>query len=152
MTSPFSASLARALALGAMLASAGGCAHTHAQPPPAAAVSPTKPDHEQTVETGIPVASTPQGLMRDGAEKRIQDRLRARGLLRAEQCNGQLDSDTRQALRAFQKSEGLPTTGLPSYETVDHLGLSLDAIFHTTAHPTDPVRAETTPAKADSSR
>ena len=153
MTTPFSASLARALALGAMLAAAaGGCAHTHAPPPPAAAVPATKPDHEQTAETGIPVASTPQGLMRDGAEMKIQQRLRARSLLRAEQCNGQLDGDTQQALRAFQKSEGLPTTGLPSYETVDHLGLSLDAIFHTTPHPTEPVRAEATPAKADPSR
>jgi peptidoglycan hydrolase-like protein with peptidoglycan-binding domain len=146
MTPPSSAPLARALALGATLAAgAGGCAHTHAPPPPAAAVPATKPDHEQTADTGIPVASTPQGLMRDGAETKIQQRLRARSLLRAEQCNGQLDGDTQQALRAFQKSEGLPTTGLPSYETVDHLGLSLDAIFHTTPHPTEPVRAEATP-------
>ena len=160
------ASLARALALAATLATAaaggGGCAHSRAQPPPVAAVPATKPDHEQAVETGIAVASTPQGLMRDGAETKIQQRLRARGLLRAEQCNGQLDGATLQALRAFQKREGLPTTGLPSYETVDHLGLDLDAIFHTTAHPIEPVRADApparaadsslTPAKADSAR
>ena len=115
-----------------------GCAHTHAPPPPPAEVPPTKPDHEHGAETGIPVASTPQGLMQDGAEKKIQQRLRRKGLLREDQCNGQLDTDTREALRQFQKSEGLPTTGLPSYETVDHLGLDLDVIFHKTEHPRDP--------------
>jgi hypothetical protein len=129
--------LARTLLVGAALGAAAGCAHTHQTPPPPAAVPATKPDHEPAAETGIPVASTPQGLMKDGAEKKIQERLRAKRLLRAEQCNGQLDADTREALRQFQKSEGLPTTGLPSYETVDHLGLSLDAIFHTTARPVD---------------
>lgn len=114
-----------------------GCAHPHAAPA-AATVAATKPDHEQAVETGIPVASTPQGLMKPGAEKRVQEGLRAKGLLRPEQCNGQLDAATRAALRKFQKSEGLPTTGLPSYETLDHLGVDLDDIFHTTAHPRDP--------------
>ncbi len=135
------AALASALFAAAAAAGSGGCAHTHASPPTPAAVPATKPDHELGAETGIPVASTPQGLMRDGAEKRIQERLRARGLLRADQCTGQLDADTRAALRTFQKSEGLPTTGLPSYETVDHLGLDLDTIFHASARPRDPTAA-----------
>lgn len=135
----WSSTLALAAALGG---AANGCAHTHAPPSAAAAVPPSKPDHELAAETGIPVASTPQGLMRDGAETKIQQRLRARGFLNAAQCTGQLDADTRQALRVFQKQEGLPTTGLPSFETVDHLGLELDAIFHTTAHPRAPARAD----------
>jgi hypothetical protein len=118
-----------------------GCAHTHAQPPPPAAVPPTRPDPQLGAETGIPVARTPEGLLRDGAEKRIQERLRARGLLRADQCTGQLDADTRRALRTLQKSQGLPTTGLPSFETVEHLGLDLDTIFHATPHPRDPPAA-----------
>jgi peptidoglycan hydrolase-like protein with peptidoglycan-binding domain len=122
--------LVRTLVLGALIDGAVGCAHTHATPPPPAAVPATKPDHEVAEETGIAVASTPQGLMRDGAERKIQERLRAKNLLRPDQCNGQLDPDTREALRKFQKREGLPTTGLPSYETVDHLGLDLDTIFH----------------------
>jgi hypothetical protein len=126
---------------GATLGAIAGCAHTHATPPPPAAVAPTKPDHELAKETGIPVASTPQGLLRPGAEKRIQERLRRKELLRADQCNGQLDNDTREALRTFQKSEGLPTTGLPSYETIDHLGLDLDQIFHHTTDPVDPTVA-----------
>jgi peptidoglycan hydrolase-like protein with peptidoglycan-binding domain len=134
----------RAAALASALLGAGaanGCAHTHASPPPPATVPPTRPDHQLGAETGIPGARTPEGLMRDGAEKRIQERLQARGLLRAEQCTGQLDADTRRALRTFQKSQGLPTTGLPSYETVDHLGLDLDAIFHSTPRPHDPTAA-----------
>jgi peptidoglycan hydrolase-like protein with peptidoglycan-binding domain len=117
----------------------GGCAHTRATPPPPAAAPPTKPDHEHAAETGLPVASTPQGLMRDGAEAKIQGRLQARGFLTAgATTSGQLDQPTRAALRAFQKSEGLPATGLPSYETVRHLDLKLDSIFHTVARPHDP--------------
>lgn len=116
------------------------------QPPEAQPTSPsdpapsaaTKPDHERGAETGIPVAATPQGLMREGAEARIQERLRARGLLRGGESTGELDADTRAALRTFQKSQGLPATGLPSYETALHLGLDLDAIFHSTPRPRDP--------------
>jgi Putative peptidoglycan binding domain len=123
---------------GALIGSHSGCLHTHATPPPPAAIPATKPDHELGAETGIPLSSTPQGLMHDGAEKVIQERLREKGLLKAEQCTGQIDAATRDALREFQKSEGLPTTGLPSYETVDHLGLKLDSIFRSSAHPADP--------------
>lgn len=119
----------RVLALGCLAFTGAGCLHAH-QAPPAASVPATKPDHERAAETGIPVASTPQGLMREGAEKKIQERLREKGLLGADDHSGQLDPDTRAALRTFQKREGLPTTGLPSYETVDKLGLDLDAIFY----------------------
>ncbi|MES1171644.1 MAG: peptidoglycan-binding domain-containing protein [Bacteroidota bacterium] len=130
--------LGTAAVVGSAGGAAGGCAHTRGPPPPATAVPATKPERERAVETGISVAATPQGLMKDGAEKAIQRRLHAKGLLGLEQCNGLLDADTRQALRRFQKSEGLPTTGLPGYETVTLLGLDLDAIFHTTHHPVDP--------------
>jgi hypothetical protein len=103
----------RILALGLGLAS--GCAHTHATPPPPAAVPPTKPDHEQAVETGIPISSTPHGILREGAEAKIQRSLESRGFLHGEQTPGQLDPPTR--------------------ETVRHLGLDLDLIFHTVANP-----------------
>jgi peptidoglycan hydrolase-like protein with peptidoglycan-binding domain len=138
MTRPKLASLlvpTSTLALGLALATASGCVHTHATPPPPAAVPANKPPQELGTETGIPMSSTPKGLMHEGAEKAIQVRLRDKGLLKAEQCTGQLDADTREALRNFQKSEGLPTTGLPSYETVDHLGLKLESIFRTSEHP-----------------
>jgi hypothetical protein len=126
----------------------GVTALSGSQPPLAQPTSPADPappggksDHEPGAETGIPVASTPQGLMRDGAERRIQERLHARGLLPAGEFSGVLDGETRAALRTFQKSQGLPVTGLPSYETVDHLGLDLDAIFHSTPRPRDPTAA-----------
>lgn len=115
------------------IAVAGGlgpaCGHVHEPPPPPAAVPATKPDHEHGAETGLTIASTPQGLMREGAEGRIQERLRAKDLLPASHRTGQLDADTREALRRHQQRAGLPATGLPSYETIRSLGLPLDAIF-----------------------
>ena len=126
----------RAAVTSAALAASGGCVHTHSAPPPTA-VSATKPDHALAVETDVPVASTPQGLMHDGGQKRIQERLHAKGLLAADDCTGEFNAHTRDALRAFQKAEGLPTTGLPSYETVEHLGLKLETVFRSTAHPSD---------------
>lgn len=124
----------RALVLSCVALFCGACVHAHQAPPPTS-VPATKPDHERAAETGIPVASTPQGLMREGAEKKLQERLRDKKLLSADQRSGQLDPDTRAALRRFQKQEGLPTTGLPSYETVDKLGLDLDTIFYTHVRP-----------------
>ncbi|MEP6651852.1 MAG: peptidoglycan-binding domain-containing protein [Myxococcales bacterium] len=133
------------IALLAMLSAGVACAHPHTAPPPSA-VPATKPDLERAVETGIPVASTPQGLMREGAEKKIQIRLKEKRLLQPEQVTGQFDADTRAALKKFQKSKGLPPTGLPSYETVDKLGLDLDTVFHTIKHPRQPAAR---PANSD---
>ena len=112
-----------------------GCVHTHATPPPPAAVPPTKPEREQAAETGLPISSTPHGILQDGAERKIQQRLQEKGFLQGQQTEGELDPKTREALRQFQKREGLPATGLPSYETIRHLGLDLDSIFQTVSHP-----------------
>jgi hypothetical protein len=125
----------RIVTLGVGLGLGGGCAHTHATPPPPAAIPPTKPEREQAVETGLPISSTSHGILQDGAELRIQQRLQEKGFLGGDQTKGQLDPQTRQALRKFQKHEGLPPTGLPSYETVRHLQLDLDSIFQTVSHP-----------------
>jgi peptidoglycan hydrolase-like protein with peptidoglycan-binding domain len=122
----------------AAIAGGAGCGHSKAPPPPPATVPPTKPDAERGAQTGIPVASSPQGLLKEGAEKALQQRLHEKGLLAANHRSGQLDTETREALRKFQKSEGLPATGLPSYETARHLGLEPDTIFLTTHHPSDP--------------
>jgi murein L,D-transpeptidase YcbB/YkuD len=121
--------LIRKLAFATIVAGAAGC-HSHAQPPPPTAVPATKPEHERGEETGTPIASTPQGLLREGAERKIQERLRAKGLLREAQVTGSFDASTQETLRQFQRREGLPATGLPSYETVEHLGLKLDSVFH----------------------
>jgi peptidoglycan hydrolase-like protein with peptidoglycan-binding domain len=127
--------LTRIITLGVSLGVAGGCAHTHATPPPPAAVPPTKPERERAVETGLPISSTSHGVLQDGAELRIQRRLAEKGFLDGPRAEGQLDPQTREALRKFQKHEGLPPTGLPSYETVRHLHLDLDSIFQTVSHP-----------------
>ena len=130
--------------LGAAVVSGAGCAHPRTSPPHTA-VAPTKPERELGAETGVPMSSTPRGLMHDGAQKKIQDRLRARQLLPADQCTGQFNVQTRDALRAFQKREGLPATGLPSYETVEHLGLDLDTIFRSAQHAEAPPRRAPSP-------
>jgi murein L,D-transpeptidase YcbB/YkuD len=135
MTSQRLFGLTRIITLGVGLGLGSGCAHTHATPPPPAAVPPTKPEREQAVETRLPISSTSHGILQDGAELKIQQRLQAKGYLDGEQTAGQLDPKTREALRKFQKHEGLPPTGLPSYETVRHLHLDLDAIFQTVSHP-----------------
>ncbi|HEX3904426.1 MAG TPA: peptidoglycan-binding domain-containing protein [Polyangia bacterium] len=127
--------LTAVITLGAGLSLGDGCAHTRATPPPPAAVPPTKPEREQAAETGIPISGSAHGILRDGAERRIQRRLQKKGFLGGERTDGQLDPQTRDALRRFQKQEGLPPTGLPSYETVRHLGLDLDLIFETVTHP-----------------
>jgi peptidoglycan hydrolase-like protein with peptidoglycan-binding domain len=126
-----------ALAVGVAAAPAA-CLHTRAAPPPPETVPATKPEVERGAETGTPVASTPQGLLHDGAERRIQERLRAEGLLTEAQLTGRLDPATQQALRDYQKREGLPATGLPSYETVEHLGLKLDSVFRSRANIAKP--------------
>jgi len=135
MTNQRLVDLARIITLGAGLGLGSGCAHPHATPPPPAAVAPTKPERERAVETGLPISSTSHGILQEGAELKIQRRLTEKGLLNGEQTDGQLDPNTREALRKFQKHEGLPPTGLPSYETVRHLHLDLDSIFQTVSHP-----------------
>lgn len=130
--------------LGTAVLGAAGCAHPRTSPPQTA-IPPTKPERELGAETGVPMSSTPRGLMHDGAQKKIQDRLRARQLLAADQCTGEFNVQTRDALRAFQKREGLPATGLPSYETVEHLGLELDTIFRSAQHAEAPPRREASP-------
>ena len=127
--------LTRVVTLGVGLGLGSGCAHPHATPPPPAAVAPTKPERERAAETGLPISSTSHGILQEGAELKIQRRLAEKGWLDGEHADGQLDPKTREALRKFQKHEGLPPTGLPSYETVRHLHLDLDSIFETVSHP-----------------
>jgi hypothetical protein len=130
--------LTRMLVLGGLVGVGSGCAHTHKTPPPPGSVPPTKPEREQAAETGLPISSTTHGILQDGAELKIQRALQEKGLLDAQHAAGQLDPPTREALRKFQKQEGLPPTGLPSYETVRHLRLDLDSIFQTASHPHEP--------------
>jgi hypothetical protein len=84
---------------------------------------------QQTAGDGeTPIASRPAGLLAEGAEAKIQQRLGDKGLLEG-RPSGALDDRTRAALRRFQKDEKLPETGVPDQETITRLGLEPDQIF-----------------------
>ncbi len=73
--------------------------------------------------------AAPAGLLRPGAQRELQQRLVERGFLTAAQVSGHLDADTQTALLRFQKAVGLAETGLPSYGTVEKLGLAPERLF-----------------------
>ena len=93
---------------------------------------------------GIPTLVSARGLLEPAAEARIRAALAARGHLEestppvpAAPRQGadtlKLGADTRRALASFQQQEGLPVTGLPSYQTLQRLGLALDEVLVTEA-------------------
>lgn len=81
--------------------------------------------------SGIPVAISPGAMLRAGAAREIDVRLAEQGLLEAGQVNDQLDDATQQGLQRAQRRAGLPATGMPSYATVEALGLSPEDVFQT---------------------
>jgi hypothetical protein len=99
---------------------------------PASSEKSTK-ENATTGTGGIPVASSPEGLLVPGAEKQIRDKLGAAGYLK--EGEGQ---SMQAALRRFQKARDLPETGLPDHKTVQSLGLDPERIFkHGEASPSD---------------
>jgi len=82
-----------------------------------------------------PVASSPSELLKPGAGARIQEKLNGVGLLH-EEPSGELDSQTLEALRQFQRDSDLPATGMPDDATVRKLGLDPGDVFkHAEAQP-----------------
>jgi Putative peptidoglycan binding domain len=67
----------------------------------------------------IPVASSPSGLLKPGAEQRVRDKLGVKA------GAGSL----REALQKFQKKHDLPATGILDQRTVETLGLDPDDVF-----------------------
>ena len=59
--------------------------------------------------------------------RRVQSELARRGYYHG-QINGVIDSDTRQAIRAFQKAQGLPVTGLINHGVLRALKLPVPQI------------------------
>jgi len=90
----------------------------------------TKPKagEAERTEQGVPLATSPAGLLKPGAEKKIQEKLASDGLLKSDK-RGELDEPTRAALRRFQDAHDLPATGLPDHETMRRLGLDPDDLF-----------------------
>ena len=127
------------------------CAHTQsvgdagpspsvkaARAEPAASTHAPAPDTEHHTlarvdgSTGngkVPIATSPTGLLKAHAVEDIQERLKSKGHLSADDASGKLDGPTREALRAFQRDAGLPATGVPDDATVQKLGLRPSEIF-----------------------
>ena len=117
----------------ATFALASGCAHSrNVVPPPASALPAVDVDDSGS---GVPFAPAPEGLLRPGAVEAIQARLRGQGLLASSNHSGRLDAPTREALRRFQGHQDLPATGLPSYRTIETLGLDPDKAFFSAHRP-----------------
>jgi hypothetical protein len=84
--------------------------------------------------SGIPVASSPEGLLAPGAEAQIRDKLADGGYLDKndkDDKDGKNDKDgsLESGLRKFQKARDLPQTGVPNHETIQALGLDPGRIF-----------------------
>jgi peptidoglycan hydrolase-like protein with peptidoglycan-binding domain len=77
---------------------------------------------------GPPVSGAPSGLLAPDAARRVQDALRSKGLYDREPT-GKVDSATTDAIRRFQREQGLVETGWPDYETVRKLGLDPDTVY-----------------------
>lgn len=76
-----------------------------------------------TTEDRPPLVTSPTGLLRPDAVKRIQERLHAQGFLPEQARSGKLDEATRKALRELQEKHNLPATGAPDDLTLEKLGL-----------------------------
>jgi hypothetical protein len=131
-----SARLAVLVVLAAFALALGGCRHARTVAPPtpsteAAAASPPARQiaERRKTETGVPLATSPEGLLKPGAEAMIQQRLSIEGLLSEEQQSGHLDAVTKRALERFQEAHDLPATGEPDAATVGKLGLNGKEIF-----------------------
>ena len=66
----------------------------------------------------VPVASSPAGLLKPGADKQVREKL---GVKEGE--------DLRPALRRFQEKHDLPATGILDHRTAQELGLDPDDVF-----------------------
>ncbi|MDP1919068.1 MAG: peptidoglycan-binding domain-containing protein [Myxococcales bacterium] len=64
----------------------------------------------------------PEGL--EAMQKALQGKK-----VEAVEVTGLLDTQTQEALRAFQKAQKLPDTGLPDFETLRRLGLKPDDVY-----------------------
>lgn len=77
--------------------------------------------------SGVPLSTSPGGMLTDGGLAALQEKLVDEGLL--EQTSGAFDDRTRSALKDFQKKNGLAATGAPDLATVRQLGLEPEEVF-----------------------
>lgn len=121
------------MALG-LICSLGGCVHATAKP-----TKPTKPNKPTVPAQSAPAkpaavrdemstSKTTKAMFKPEGLKAMQQALEGKGP--AIKVTGLLDTQTQEALRAFQKAQTLPDTGLPDFETIRRLGLEPDDVFH----------------------
>ena len=107
----------------------GGAADKHAaQSQPAAELHQTKLRSASRKDAPV-LATSPTGLLRPEAVRRLQEKLSAKGFLDPAHASDALDGPTEKALRAFQHENNMPATGLPDDATVRKLDLDPKKIF-----------------------
>ncbi|HEU4580637.1 MAG TPA: peptidoglycan-binding domain-containing protein [Polyangiaceae bacterium] len=67
----------------------------------------------------VPVASSPAGLLKPGADEKVREKLGVK----------EKGGDYRTALQRFQREHDLPATGILDHRTAKELGLDPDDIF-----------------------
>ena len=67
----------------------------------------------------VPVASSPAGLLKPGADEKVRQKLGVKGK----------GEDLRPALQRFQREHDLPATGILDHRTAKELGLDPDDVF-----------------------
>ena len=101
-------------------------------PPPEAASQPPKAKAPVKAAPGRPpVPDTPEKLLDEGGARRIREALAGKGYLDHGKASGDLDGSTSDALRRFQRDEGIASTGFPDRETLRRLGLDPQEIYRT---------------------
>lgn len=90
----------------------------------------TKPSRQDPC--GIPLAVSVEAMISPEGIVRIQEELVKKGLLPKDSYKrGHLESATLAAILALQKQADLPPVGLPTYSTVEALGLDPESVFMT---------------------
>jgi peptidoglycan hydrolase-like protein with peptidoglycan-binding domain len=110
------------------------CAHA-TQTAATAKSKPDEPTKQEKSEPAKPAAArdemstskSTKAMFKPEGLKAMQQALGKKG--HATEATGLLDTQTQDSLRAFQKAQTLPDTGLPDFETIRRLGLKPDAVF-----------------------
>jgi peptidoglycan hydrolase-like protein with peptidoglycan-binding domain len=128
------------LAPGLGLATLLACSHAETVAAPTASNPPDAPTRlpgarvvTPKTEPGHPdLAASPAQLMAPGASDSIAAALRTKGFLGEDSGTSK---NLENALRAFQKSQGLAETGFPDHETLRKLGIDPKTVDRTTTAP-----------------
>ncbi len=128
--------MTRRAAAGLVLLLALACRHPSKVGTPASEEAARAPEGGSSrAQEGVPprgehprVPSSPKALLAHGAIGKIQDALAERGYLGAHRT-GALDDRTTEAIRKFQRDQGLADTGFPDRLTLRLLGLDPETAY-----------------------